>query len=66
MTEHLAADVAQQHAQEAHDARRIEGVLLHLQAQPPIERDPTDHQEVIIRERRVQVSASARAAPGRQ
>src|SRR5258706_13727791 len=52
--EQLAGDLAQQHAQEAHDIGRVVGMVLRLQEQPPVGREPPDGGQMVMGQRHPQ------------
>src|SRR5258708_1379688 len=45
--EQLAGDRAQQHAQEAHDIRRVGGLVVRLQEHPPVGREPPEGGQMV-------------------
>jgi len=58
----LAADLAQQHAQEAHDIGRAVGLLLGLHEQAPRRHDAADRREMVMGERHLQEGVCPRGA----
>jgi len=52
------------HAQEADDAGGVKGVVLHLQDEPPIERDAADSREMVVGEGHAQHRRLAFGSPG--
>src|SRR5258706_4753234 len=60
----LATDLAQQHAQEADDIRRVVGTLLGLQEQAPVRREAADRREMVMSERHAQQRRLPTWCPG--
>src|SRR5258708_17334104 len=60
----LATDLAQQHAQEADDIRRVVGTLLGLHEQAPVRRDAADRREMVIIDRHPQQRRLPTRCPG--
>src|SRR6266851_5303044 len=62
--EQLAMDFAQQHAQEAHDIRAAIGLVLRLQEQPSLGREPPHRRQVVVRQRHAQDGRVPTRRPG--